>query len=113
MFTWRARAVLGVALALSCAPAAGDTLTADLILSLHYWHTHRLKTTQLANARLLADAETRRTFRFHLDIDRDQLDFTQGQSSEVEVYEAYGEWEAGPQRLRLGRFQIPFGIYNR
>src|SRR5207248_307593 len=28
-------------------------------------------------------------------------------------YEAYVEWGAARQRLRLGRFQVPFGIYNR
>lgn len=106
MFTRRARAVLGVALALWGAPAAGDTFTADLILSLRYWHTECLKTTWLASARLLADAETGRSFHFHVDLNRDQ-------PSADELYEAYGEWEAGPQRLRLGKFQIPFGISNR
>jgi hypothetical protein len=101
-----ARAVLGIALALLCVPAAGSSITADLILYLRYWQTDRLKTTRLANARLLADAEPHRAFHFHLDLDRDE-------PSGVELYEAYGEWEAGRQRLRLGRFQVPFGIYNR
>jgi hypothetical protein len=102
----RARAVMGVALALLCIPAAGSSVTADLILSLRYWQTDRLKTTRLANARLLVDAAPLRTFHFHLDLNRDQPE-------EVEVYEAFGEWELGRNRLRLGRFQTPFGIYNR
>jgi hypothetical protein len=97
---------MGVALALFCVPAVASSFTADLILSLQYWQTDRLKTTRLANARLLADAAPRRAFHFHLDVDRDQ-------PSAVELYEAYGEWEAGRQRWRLGRFQVPFGIYNR
>jgi hypothetical protein len=106
MFIRSARAVIGVALALLGVPAAGSPFTGDLILSLQYWQTDRLKTTRLANARFLADAEPRRAFHLHLDVDRDQ-------PSAVELYEAYGEWEAGRQRWRLGRFQIPFGIHNR
>lgn len=106
MFIRWTRAVIGVALALICVRAAGDSLTADLILSLRYWQTDRLKTTRLANARLVADTETGRSLRFHLDVNRDQ-------PSRAELYEAYGEWEHGPQRLRLGKVQIPFGIYNR
>ena len=106
MDTGSAGAVMGLALALWCAPAARASVTADLILTLHYWNTDRLNTTRLANARLLVDAETRRGLRFHLDVDRDQPE-------EAELYEAYGEWAAGAQRVLLGRFQAPFGIYNR
>jgi hypothetical protein len=93
-------------LALLCVPAVGSPFTADLILYLRYWQTDRLQTTRVANARFLADAEPRRALHFHLDIDRDE-------PSGVEVYEAYGEWEAGRQRFRIGQFQVPFGIYNR
>jgi hypothetical protein len=99
-------AALGLALTLASVSPARASVTADLILSLHYWNTDRLNTTRLANARLLGDVEPRPALRFHMDVDREE-----GESPDL--YEAYGEWAGRGQQARLGRFQVPFGIYNR
>jgi hypothetical protein len=101
---------MGVVLALRCACPCGAAVTGDLILSLRYAATDRYEGGRWVNARLLGDADLRPAFRFHLDREREEPD-------EPLIREAYGEWELrrgpGAQRLRLGRFQVPFGIYNR
>lgn len=102
----RLAVVLEVLLALVGASPARASVTADLILSLHWWNTDRLNTVRVANARLLADVDPRPSLRFHLDLDRDEPD-------SPDLYEAYGEWSGPNQHVRLGRFQLPFGIYNR
>jgi hypothetical protein len=101
-----ARLVVGTLLALLCAASARGDVTADLILSLRYWHTDTRDETRLDNFRLLADADLDRALGLHLDYDR------QGEYEE-NLAEAYGDWSAGRQRVRLGRFLLPFGIYNR
>jgi hypothetical protein len=86
-------------------PARAD-VTGDVTVTLRYWDTDSLKTTRFTNVRLLADADLHSPFRAHLDLEREEGDDT-------EFHEAYGEWGRGTRRVRLGRFQIPFGIYNR
>ncbi len=85
-------------------------MTGDLVLSLRYWDTDSIDAVRAANVRLLADAELRPALRFHLDLEREEPE-------DSLIREAYGEWgrqrPGGVQRLRLGRFQVPFGIYNR
>jgi hypothetical protein len=55
---------------------------------------------------LVADADLDRAWRSHLDYDRHPL-------VDRDLWEAYVEWGSGAQRLRLGRFQVPFGIHSR
>lgn len=105
--TSRARGLLaGMVLALLCTGPAQAEVIADLILSGRYWQTDARDELRLDNFRLLADAELSPALGFHLDYDRQA-------AVEEELTEAYGEWRDSRQRIRLGRFLVPFGIYNR
>jgi hypothetical protein len=97
---------LGLGLILLAAVPASAEVTADLTLSLRAWLTDSRRATRLDNLRLLADAEVGRSFRFHLDLDRQA-------PTHAELYELSAEWASAGQRVLAGRFQVPFGIYNR
>jgi hypothetical protein len=104
-----ARAVgtlMGAVLALLSGRPAGADLTADLIPALRVLHVDRGAVLRFPDVRLLADATLGSPLRLHLDVNREDPE-------PVEVYEAYGEWGASTSRGRWGRFQTPFGIYNR
>jgi hypothetical protein len=97
---------VGILLALLGLSPARGAVTGDLILSLRYWESSQGDSTRFGNLRLLADADLAPTIRAHLDYDHQA-------TIDEELYEAYGEWRSGKSWLRLGRFQVPFGIYNR
>ncbi len=100
------RLALGVGLSLiPVHPVAAD-VTADLVLSARAWQTDGRKSVRFDNFRLLADSDLHPRLRLHLDLDRPA-------PSNTELYELYLEWGSARSRLLLGRFQIPFGIYNR
>jgi hypothetical protein len=98
--------LLSMMLALLAGTPTWGQVTADLVLSLRHWQTDVRNKTTLDNVRLLADARLDQAWGLHLDYDRET-------DAEEELAEAYAEWNSGRQRVRLGRFQVPFGIYNR
>src|SRR2546422_8448101 len=102
----RARSLVGILLALLWASPARGAVSGDLILSLRYWESSHGDSTRLGNLRLLADADVAPAVRAHLDYDHQA-------TVDEDLYEAYGEWRTGKSWLRVGRFQLPFGIYNR
>jgi hypothetical protein len=106
MTTKLAGRLAGILLALLCLSPARGAVTGDVILSLRYWESSYGDSTRLGNVRLLGDADVAPTVRAHLDYDHES-------GVDEELYEAYGEWRTGKSWLRLGRFELPFGIYNR
>jgi hypothetical protein len=102
MIRWTA-ALLALLL-LHVSPSAA-AVVADLTLSLRYWNTDSLNTTQFGYIRLLADVDLMAGTRFHLDIDQEETG--------LELYEAFGELGRGKRRGRLGQYEIPFGNHNR
>src|SRR5437763_722646 len=74
-------------------PARAD-FTGDVTVSLRYWDTDSLRAARFTNVRFLADADLNRSFRAHVDLEREEGDDT-------EFHDAYGEWGRGPLRVRL------------
>jgi hypothetical protein len=84
---------------------ARAAVTGDLILSLQYRNLEYANSALQGGVRLVGDADLSQTVRAH-------LDYNHRGSVDQELDEAYVEWGAAKRRLRVGRFLLPFGIYN-